>query len=230
MFSLFIGHCGASCGQLPVCFCAQGINGVPPGSWGAIRDWPCGNPQLLPAYAQDRCHFAQVIHRLVHRNRVREPVAGLATAPQRCPRHGRHARRRLAAGHRMPPGAGPRRPLARSRWRAWRPFPRSVTSCRRGTFVGPAPAGRMTKVTHERHNSRRARAGRRADRTLQHGAGVGQQASCPGDGLQAKHHPGGHDPAVRITIYLARRAQSGSQCDWRAGGYSRGRRRHHCPC
>ena len=171
MFSLFIGNCGASCGQLPVSFCAQGINGVPTGSWGAIRDWPCGNPQLLPAYAQDRCHFAQVIHRLVHRNRVREPVAGLATAPQRCPRHGRHARRRLAAGHRMPLGAGPRRPLARSRWRAWRPFPRSVASCRRGTFVGPAPAGRMTKVTHERHNSRRARAERRADRTLQHGVG-----------------------------------------------------------
>ena len=91
----------------------------------------------------------------------------------RWPRHRRHARRRLGAGHRMPPDAGPRRPLARSRWRAWRPFPRSVTSCRRGTFVGPAPAGRMTKVTHERHNSRRARAGRRADRTLQHGAGPG---------------------------------------------------------
>src|SRR6516162_3755286 len=57
MFSLFICHCGASCGQLLVSFCAQGRNGVPPGSWGAIRDWPCGNPQLLPAYAQDRCHF-----------------------------------------------------------------------------------------------------------------------------------------------------------------------------
>jgi hypothetical protein len=38
----------------------------------------CWNPQLLPACAQDRRYFAQVIHRLVHIKGVSVPVAGLA--------------------------------------------------------------------------------------------------------------------------------------------------------
>jgi len=110
--------------------------------------------------------FAQVTHRLVHRNRVREPVAGSGQRPRR--KVAAAPSSRQTPPWSRPPDAPRRRPKT-----AWRPFPRSVTSCRRGTFVGPAPAGRMTKVTHERHNSRRARAGRRADRTLQHGAGPG---------------------------------------------------------
>ena len=161
MFSLFIRHCGASCGQRPLFLLCTRCEWRSPGSGGVIRDWVCGNPQLSPACTQDRRHFAQVIHRLVHRNRVREPAAGLgaATAPQRCPRHRRPARCRLAAGHRMPHAAGPRWPRGRCHWRAcWRSA-RSRTCCRRGSFADPTPAGTMTKATHERHNSRRARPG-----------------------------------------------------------------------
>jgi hypothetical protein len=35
-----------------------------------------GNPQLFPACTQDRRHFAQVTHRLVHRKDVSVPCAG----------------------------------------------------------------------------------------------------------------------------------------------------------
>jgi len=118
--------------------------------------------------------FAQVTHRLVHRNRVREPVAGSGQRP----------RRKVAAApssRQTPPWSRP--PDAPRR----RPKTAASSLPLAGVAALPAisdllPAWHLRRpgtsrqddqVTHERHNSRRARAGRRADRTLQHGAGPG---------------------------------------------------------
>ena len=103
MFGLFIGYRGASCGQRPLFFCAHGMNGVPAGSCVAIRDWPCGNPQLFPAHPQ-ALHKSSTDPSTGTGSESLLPGSWGGAGAAQVPAPGPNARLGLAAGHRMPPG------------------------------------------------------------------------------------------------------------------------------
>jgi len=98
-----IGYRGASCGQRPLFFCAHGMNGVPAGSCVAIRDWPCGNPQLFPAHPQ-ALHKSSTDPSTGTGSESLLPGSWGGAGAAQVPAPGPNARRGLAAGHRMPPG------------------------------------------------------------------------------------------------------------------------------
>jgi hypothetical protein len=131
---------------------------------------------------------------------------------QRCPRHGRHARCRLAAGHRIPQAVGPGRPLARCCRRAWRPSARISDLLRRGNFAGAAPAGRMTKAAHEHHYSRRARPGAALTARSSTAPGPALQplsvrnSPVDGDLCPVSDHP---DPALRAQLHAGQLVDHG---------------------
>jgi hypothetical protein len=69
--------------KIPVLFLPTGMDSVFPGDGPAMGKARHRNPQQFPVCAQARCHFAQVIHRFVHRKCVSRPPAGSRAAAAR---------------------------------------------------------------------------------------------------------------------------------------------------
>lgn len=95
MFGLFIGYCGVACGHHQDFLYTQDVNSTLAGEKADLATGHGRNPQHFPTCAQDRCLFAQVIHKLVHRRSVSGPRSGRGSRGPAC--HRRRGR---------PPAAG----------------------------------------------------------------------------------------------------------------------------